>query len=35
LSTVARYNHVHVGVYASVHGGGTIHRGDPIRVEEG
>jgi uncharacterized protein len=35
LSTVARYNQVHVGVYASVHNGGTIHRGDPIRLEEG
>jgi uncharacterized protein len=35
LSTVARYNHVHVGVYASVYRGGTIHRGDPIRLEEG
>jgi hypothetical protein len=35
LSTVARYNQVHVGVYASVHNGGTIHRGDPIHLEEG
>ena len=35
LSTVARYNQVHVGVYASVHHGGTIHRGDSIRLEEG
>ena len=34
LSTVAKYNQVHVGVYASVHRGGTIHRGDTIRVEE-
>src|SRR5919198_1352343 len=34
LSTVARYNQVHIGVYASVHSGGTIHRGDPIRLEE-
>jgi uncharacterized protein len=34
LSTVARYNQVHVGVYASVHNGGTIHRGDSIRLEE-
>jgi len=32
LSTVARYNHVHVGVYASVHNGRTIHRVDPIRL---
>jgi uncharacterized protein YcbX len=35
LSTVARYNQVHVGVYASVHHGGTIHRGDLIHLEEG
>jgi uncharacterized protein len=35
LRTVARYNQVNVGVYASVHHGGTIHRGDPIRLEEG
>jgi hypothetical protein len=35
LSTVARYNQVHVGVYASVHHGGTIHRGDLIHIEEG
>jgi uncharacterized protein len=35
LSTVARYNQVYVGVYASVHPGGTIHLGDPIRLEEG
>jgi uncharacterized protein len=34
LSTVARYNQVHVGVYASVHNGGTIHRGDSIYFEE-
>jgi uncharacterized protein len=34
LSTVARYNQVHVGVYASVHHGGRIHRGDSIRLEE-
>jgi MOSC domain-containing protein len=34
LSTVARYNQVHVGVYASVHLGGTIHRGDSIHLEE-
>jgi MOSC domain-containing protein len=33
LSTVARYNQVHVGVYASVHHGGTIHRGDLIHLE--
>jgi uncharacterized protein len=35
LSTVARYNEVHVGVYASVEHGGTIHRGDLIHLEEG
>jgi uncharacterized protein YcbX len=35
LSTVARYNQVHVGVYASVYHGGTIHRGDLIPLEEG
>jgi uncharacterized protein YcbX len=35
LSTVAKYNQVHVGVYASVRNGGTIHRGDQIRLEEG
>ncbi len=34
LGTVARYNQVHVGVYASVHRGGTIYRGDQIRLEE-
>ena len=28
LSTVAKYNQVHVGVYASVECGGIIHRGD-------
>jgi uncharacterized protein len=33
LSTVARYNHVNVGVYASVHRGGTIRRGDLLRLE--
>jgi uncharacterized protein YcbX len=33
LRTVARYNQVHVGVYASVERGGTIHRGDTIRLE--
>jgi uncharacterized protein YcbX len=30
LRTVAKYNQVHAGVYASVHRGGTIHRGDNI-----
>jgi uncharacterized protein len=33
LRTVARYNQVTAGVYASVHRGGTIHRGDPVRLE--
>ena len=35
LHTVAKYNQVHAGVYASVHRGGTIHRGDNIlQLEE-
>jgi uncharacterized protein len=34
LRTVARYNQVNVGVYASVEHGGSIHRGDLIRLEE-
>ena len=34
LRTVARYNQVNVGVYATVHKGGTIHRGDLVRLEE-
>jgi len=34
LSTVARYNQVYTGVYASVERGGTIHRGDTVRIEE-
>jgi uncharacterized protein len=34
LRTVARYNQVNVGVYASVFQGGTIHRGDLVRLEE-
>jgi uncharacterized protein len=33
LRTVARYNQVNVGVYASVLRGGTIHRGDFVRLE--
>ena len=33
LRTVVRYNQVNVGVYASVLQGGTIHRGDLIRLE--
>jgi len=34
LSTVAKYNQVHVGVYASVERGGIIHRRDTVRIEE-
>ena len=34
LSTVARYNQVHVGVYASVERGEIIHRGDIVQIEE-
>jgi MOSC domain-containing protein len=34
LHTVARYNQVNVGVYASVLRGGTVHRGDLIQLEE-
>ena len=34
LSTVAKYNQVHAGVYASVERGGTIHRGDTMKLEE-
>ena len=34
LRTVAKYNEVHAGVYASVHRGGTIHRGDRVQLEE-
>ncbi len=34
LTTVAKYNQVHAGVYASVESGGTIHRGDTVRIEE-
>jgi uncharacterized protein YcbX len=33
LRTVAKYNQVHAGVYASVYRGGTIRRGDLIRLE--
>ena len=33
LHTVAKYNQVHAGVYASVLFGGTIHRGDPVELE--
>jgi uncharacterized protein len=34
LHTVAKYNQVHAGVYASVHRGGRIYRGDPVGLEE-
>ena len=34
LRTIAKYNQVNVGVYASVHRGGTIRRGDLSRLEE-
>jgi uncharacterized protein len=34
LRTVAQYNRVTAGVYASVHRGGTIRRGDLVRLEE-
>jgi uncharacterized protein len=34
LRTVAQYNRVTAGVYATVHGGGTIRRGDLVRLEE-
>jgi len=33
LRTAARYNGVHVGVYASVRDGGEVTRGDPVRLE--
>jgi uncharacterized protein YcbX len=33
LRTAAQHNHVHVGVYAAVVRGGTIRRGDPVRIE--
>src|SRR5262249_4093865 len=33
LRTAAQHNRVHVGVYASVTHGGTIRRGDPVRLE--
>jgi uncharacterized protein len=32
LRTAAQYNQVHVGVYAAVVRGGTIRRGDPVRL---
>jgi uncharacterized protein len=34
LRTVAQYNQVTAGVYASVHRGGTIRRGDQVLLEE-
>lgn len=34
LRTVARYNQVTAGVYASVQRGGTIRRGDLVKIEE-
>ena len=34
LKTVAKYNQVNVGVYASVHRGGTIRRGDLVQIKE-
>ncbi len=33
LRTAAQHNNVHVGVYASVLGGGSIRRGDEVRLE--
>jgi len=32
LRTAAQHNSVNVGVYASVLGGGTIRRGDPVSL---
>ncbi len=34
LHTVAKYNQVHAGVYASAYRGGTIRRGDLVRLED-
>jgi uncharacterized protein len=34
LHTIAKYNQVYAGVYASVYRGGTIRRGDLVRFEE-
>jgi uncharacterized protein YcbX len=34
LRTVAQYNRVTAGVYATVHGGETIRRGDRVLLEE-
>ena len=33
LRTVAKYNRVYAGVYASVDRGGSIHRGDQVRLQ--
>jgi uncharacterized protein YcbX len=33
LRTAAQHNQVNVGVYAAVVRGGTIRRGDPVRIE--
>jgi uncharacterized protein len=33
LRTVAKYNQVHAGIYASVNRGGTIRRGDIVQIE--
>jgi len=33
LRTAAQHNQVNVGIYAAVLRGGTIRRGDPVRVE--
>jgi uncharacterized protein YcbX len=33
LRTAARHNRASVGVYASVARGGTVRRGDPVRLE--
>jgi uncharacterized protein len=33
LRTAAQHNHVNVGVYAAVVRGGTIRRGDPVRMD--
>jgi uncharacterized protein YcbX len=35
LSSIARYNQVSAGIYASVLRGGTIRRGDPIQLGDG
>ena len=33
LRTAAQQNQVNVGIYASVLRGGTVRRGDPVRLE--